>query len=95
MLSWLELTNYIFTNNRATWRKEKASMESTVAALLLVTCTVVLSCVAIVYTVEMVEQSLSNDSPQMLLIDQIEQNLNQSYLFNCTLPMNPSPTPLP
>jgi hypothetical protein len=71
-------------------------MESTVAALLLVTSTVVLACIVIVYAVDMVQQSFSGDSPQMQLINQIQQNiLNQTALFNGTLPTAPTSTPTP
>jgi len=71
-------------------------MESTVAALLLVTSTVVLACIVIVYAVDMVQQSFSGDSPQMQLINQIQQNiLNQTSLFNGTLTTLPTPTPTP
>ena len=53
-------------------------MESTVAALLLVTSTVVLTCIVVVYAVDTVQQSFAGDSPQMQLINSIQnQILNQ------------------
>jgi hypothetical protein len=61
-------------------------MESTVAALLLVTSTVVLSCIVIVYAVDTIQQSFSNDSPNMKLINSIQDRiLNQTSIFNGTL----------
>ena len=70
-------------------------MESTVAALLLVTSSVVLSCIVVVYAVDMAQQSISPDSPNMRLISQIESSLNETAFFNGTLLISPSPTPMP
>ena len=74
-------------------------MESTVAALLLITSTVVLACIVIVYAVDTVQQSFTGDSPQMQLINSIQESvLNQTSLFNGTLPVfpaDPTPTPTP
>jgi hypothetical protein len=68
-------------------------METTVAALLLVTSTVVLSCIVILYAVDTIQQSFSGDSAQMKLINEIQENiLNQTALFNSTLPAAPTPT---
>ncbi len=69
-------------------------METTVAALLLITSTVVLSCIVIVYAVDTIQQSLSADSAQMQLINRIQQTiLNETSLYNSTLPVSTtSPT---
>jgi len=74
-------------------------LESSVAALLLVTATVVLACIVVVYAVETVQQSFSGTSPQMQLIENIQNSLlNQTSFFNNTItdiPIQPTPTPLP
>jgi hypothetical protein len=71
-------------------------MESSVAALLLVTSTVVLSCIVVVYAVDTVQQSFSGQSPQMQLINSIQERiLNQTSLFNGTLPEMPYATTNP
>jgi hypothetical protein len=62
-------------------------LESTVAALLLVTSTVVLACIVVVYAVDTVQQSFNGTSPQMQLINQIQNSiLNQTSIFNATTP---------
>ena len=74
-------------------------MEATVAALLFVTATVVLSCVAVVYSVEMVQQTFAGTSPQMKMLNEIQSSiLNQTSAFNGTSgfpsgSFEPSPTP--
>lgn len=74
-------------------------MESTVAALLLVTSTVILSCICIVYAVDTVTQSINGDSPQMQLINNIQNRiLNNTSFFNGTYPVvsgTPTPTATP
>jgi hypothetical protein len=61
-------------------------MESTVAALLLVTSTVVLACIVVVYAADTIQQSFSGDSPQMKLMNTIQERiLNQTTIFNGTL----------
>jgi hypothetical protein len=71
-------------------------METTVAALLLITSTVVLSCIVIVYAVDTIQQSFSGDSAQMQLINRIQENiLNQTTLFNSTSLVIATPTPQP
>ncbi|MGD6852140.1 MAG: hypothetical protein ACQCN6_08790 [Candidatus Bathyarchaeia archaeon] len=71
-------------------------MESTVAALLLVTSAVVLACIVVVYAVDMVQLSFSETSPQMQLMNQIQKSLqNQTSIFNGTLPELPMATPMP
>jgi hypothetical protein len=71
-------------------------LESTVAALLLVTSTVVLSCIVVVYAVDMLQQSFSETSPQMQLMNQIQNSLlNQTSPFNGTMPELPMATPTP
>jgi hypothetical protein len=62
-------------------------MESTVAALLLVTSTVVLACIVVVYSVDTILQSFSADSLPNQLINSIQnQILNQTSIFNSTWP---------
>ena len=70
-------------------------METTVAALLLVTSTVVLACIAIGYAVDMVQQTFAGDSPSMQLMHTIQDRLlNETSMFNGTLPLSPgTPTP--
>jgi hypothetical protein len=71
-------------------------MESSVAALLLVTSTVVLSCIVVVYAVDTLQQSLSGTSPQMELINSIQERiLNQTSIFGDTLSCLPTATPNP
>ena len=73
-------------------------MESTVAALLLVTTTLVLSCIVVVYAVEIVQQSFAGDSPQMELITSIQNSILNQTSINGTLPSlqyDPTPTPTP
>ncbi len=71
-------------------------MESSVAALLLVTASVVLACVAVIYAVDTAQASFSSDSPANQLINRIQQNLlNETSILNGTLPLDPTPTPTP
>ncbi|MCW3982857.1 MAG: hypothetical protein NWE96_02560 [Candidatus Bathyarchaeota archaeon] len=71
-------------------------MESTVAALLLVTSSVVFACIVIGYGVQMVQVSVSGESAQMQLLDKLQDSImNQTSTFNSTLPIIPSPTPTP
>ncbi|MCL4429326.1 MAG: hypothetical protein M1540_01815 [Candidatus Bathyarchaeota archaeon] len=71
-------------------------MESTVAALLLVTSSVVFACIVIGYGVQMVQVSVSEDSAQMQLLDKLQDTImNQTSTFNGTLPIIPDPTPTP
>ena len=68
-------------------------MESTVAALLLVTASVVLACVAVDYAVSIVQSTLNTQNiPQLSRIANMENTiLNQTdTLFNQTLPELPS-----
>jgi hypothetical protein len=67
-------------------------LETTVAALLLVTSAVVLTCVVVDYAVNIVQQTLNTDNiPQLDRIRNIENSLlNQTdVLFNQTLPPSP------
>jgi hypothetical protein len=76
-------------------REEKGEgyMESTVAALLFVTATVVLSCVAVVYSVEMVQQTFDGSSTQMQMIQEIQDTImNQTAILNGTIANLPEPT---
>ena len=69
-------------------------MEATVAALLLVTSTVLLTCIVVVYAVDTVQLSFAEDSPQMQLMNSIQnQILNQTSIFNGTLPGIPNTSP--
>lgn|GEM_PF-1546016 len=78
-------------------------MESTVAALLLVTATVVLSCFVVVYTVNTVTQTFSGESPTMQLMNRIQDSILNSTLtddgtfgiLNATATPTPTPTPVP
>ena len=74
-------------------------MESTVAALLLVTSTVVLSCFVVIYTVNTITQTFSGESPTMQLMHNIQNTiLNQTLTDNSTIPFafgTPSPTQTP
>jgi hypothetical protein len=70
-------------------------LESTVAALLLVTSTVVLACIVVGSAVDMVQQYFGGAN-QAQLVNQIQTSiLNQTSLFNSTLPVFPMPTPTP
>jgi hypothetical protein len=72
-------------------------LESTVAALLLVTSTVVLSCFVVVYTVNTVTQTFSGESPTMQLMNRIQDSiLNSTLTDEGVLPFTyatPTPTP--
>jgi hypothetical protein len=57
-------------------------LESTVAALLLVTSTVVLSCFVIVYTVNTVTQTFSGDSATNNLLKSFQDIIINSTLTN-------------
>jgi hypothetical protein len=73
------------------------ALESTVAALLLVTSTVVLSCFVVIYTVNTVMETFSGESPTMQLMNRIQDSiLNSTLVGNSTLPYTcatPTPTP--
>ena len=72
-------------------------MESTVAALLLVTSTVVLSCFVVIYTVNTVTQTFSGDSPTSQLVNQLQASmLNSTLIDGHTIQIvYPTPTPTP
>jgi hypothetical protein len=72
-------------------------LESTVAALLLVTSTVVLSCFVVIYTVNTVTQTFSGDSATLRLINQLQDSLmNSSFTDGGTIHfVYPTPTPTP
>jgi hypothetical protein len=76
-------------------------LESTVAALLLVTSTVVLSCFVVVYTVNTVTQTFSGESPTMQLMNHIQDSiLNSTFTDGGTIPFiypttTPTATPAP
>jgi hypothetical protein len=62
-------------------------MESTVAALLLVTSAVVFSCIVVVYAVDAIQQSFDGNNPQVKIIKDLQSTLmNQTSLFNGTYP---------
>ena len=70
-------------------------METTVAALLLVTATVVFACIVVDYAVTVMQATLNTDNiPQLGRIRNIESNiLNQTdNLFNQTVPEVPGQT---
>jgi hypothetical protein len=72
------------------------TLETTVAALLLVTSTVVLACIVVDYAVTIVQQTLNTDNiPQLARIKNIENSLlNQTdNLFNQTAPELPGQPP--
>ena len=75
---------------------ERKKLQTTVAALLLITSTVLLACVVIDYAVNIVQQTFNTEHiPQLDRIRSIEDNiLNQtdSY-FNQTIPEPPSIPP--
>jgi hypothetical protein len=76
--------------------EEKKTVESTVAALLLVTSAVVFACVVVSYAVNIAEQTLNTDNmPQLDRIKNLENNfLNQtSNIYNQTLPELPNQPP--
>jgi P pilus assembly chaperone PapD len=80
--------------------KRRLQMETTVAALLFVTATVVLSCFAVVYSVAMVQQNFDGSSAQVKMLNDLQQSmLNQTSIINGTmsgLPTEPiAPTPQP
>ena len=72
-------------------------MESTVAALLLVTSTVVLSCFVVIYTVNTVTQTFSGDSPTSQLANQLQASImNSTFIDGSTIQIvYPTPTPTP
>jgi hypothetical protein len=71
-------------------------MESTVAALLLVTSSVIFACIVISYGVEMAEFSVSDESAQMQLLAEFQNTImNQTLVFNSTFPVTPDSTASP
>lgn len=70
-------------------------MESTVAALLLVTSTVVLSCFVVIYTVNTITQTFSGDSTTMKLMDQVQGIISNSTLNGSGTIGYIYPTPTP
>jgi len=75
-------------------RKEKETLETAVATLLLMTAAVVLACVVVSYAVSISEQSLNtNNNPQLnQLKSSVNNILNQTGLYNGILPQ-PQATP--
>ena len=73
-------------------RKEKKTLETAVATLLLITAAVVLACVVVSYAVSTMEQTHNtNNIPQLDPLKNLENNLlNQTDLFNGTQPQLPS-----
>jgi hypothetical protein len=73
-------------------KKEKI-LETTVAALLLVTSTVVFACLVIDYAVTIMQQTLNTENiPQLSRIRNLESSIlnHTDNLFNQTLPELPS-----
>jgi hypothetical protein len=69
-------------------------LESTVAALLLVTSTVVLSCFVVIYTVNTVTQTFSGDSPTLSLITELQKSILNSTDGGTLQFTYPTPTPV-
>lgn len=73
--------------------RRRLQMESTIAALLLVTSSVIFACIVIGYGIEMTQQSISDDSAQMKLLNELQDTLiNQTSSIDTPLPTNPEPT---
>jgi hypothetical protein len=85
------ITNF----NQLSCKEGGETLESTVAALLLVTSTVVLSCFVVVYTVNTVTETFSGDSTTMKLIDQVQDIISNSTLTSGGTIDYIYPTPTP
>ncbi len=71
-------------------------MESSVAALLLVTASVVLSCIVVVYAVDTIQQSITGQSEQSKMLDNIRGIIdNQTSTIKNTLSDLSNATPGP
>lgn len=73
-------------------------MESTVAALLLVSSTVALSCFVVIYTVNTVMETFNGESAAMQLVERLQANITSSLAGNFSIPftfMTPTPAPTP
>jgi len=69
------------------FRKEKVELQNTVAALLLVTASVVLACIVVDYAVVIVQNTLQTTNiPQLERLKSIENSLlnETDYLWNQT-----------
>jgi hypothetical protein len=74
-------------------------MESSVAALLLVTASVVLSCIVVVYAVDTIQQSITGESEQSKMVENIRGIIvNQTSILDNTLSdlshATPGPEPI-
>jgi hypothetical protein len=75
---------------------EKWLMEASVATLLLITASVIISCVVVDYAVNVIQQTMNTTNlPQLDRIRNLEQNLlsQTDGVINGTLSDFPSPTP--
>ncbi len=74
-------------------RKEKKSLETTVATLLLVVASVVFACTVVSYAVATIEQTINTQNmPELSQLKTFENNLlNQTGIMNGTLPQLPNP----
>jgi hypothetical protein len=71
-------------------------MESSVAALLLVTASVVLSCIVVVYAVDTIQQSVTGQSQQSQIIENLQARLlNETSILGSTLSDLTNATPGP
>jgi predicted PurR-regulated permease PerM len=70
-------------------------LEAAVATLLLISASVVLACVVVTYAVTTIEQTINTQNvPQLNQLKNLENSLlNQTNVFNETLPQAPNPTP--
>ena len=79
------------------FRKEKIEVQNTVAALLLVTASVVLACIVVDYAIVIVQSTLQTTNiPQLERLKSIENTLlnETDYLWNQTQAL-PQSTPTP
>ena len=68
-------------------------METTIGTYLLITAAVVVSCIVVIYAVNIVDQTLNtNNISQLDRLKSIDNNLlnNTDNLFNGTIPQSPS-----
>ena len=101
---WLRLISDIFreteqpikyTSTQLALGKEKETLETAVATLLLVVASVVLACSVVTYAVVNVEQAINTqNNPQINYLKNLENSImNQTNVMNGTLPQMPAPPP--
>lgn len=78
-------------------RKEKTTLETAVASLLLVVAAVMLACVVVDYAVVTVQQTMNTQNiPELNGLKNIENNLlNQTSILNESLPQLSTSSPSP